>query len=367
MKFNFTAPLNSLGYGVASNNIFLSAMKDGHDITLWPISFDTDIIEQQNLDLYKKAIENQSFYDKNAASIRIWHQFDLGQHIGKGMHIGFPIFELDRFTEREKHHIQSQDMIFVCSDWAKRVIENQTYQKNVQIVPLGVDREIFNENITIMGSGQPLLQELIASAKNNVIFINVGKWEIRKGHDILIDAFSSAFNENDNIELWMCCQNPFLSDEESKKWENLYKNSPLADKIRILPRLTSQRDLAIIMSLSDVGVFPVRAEGWNLDALELMACGKRIIATDYSAHTEFMTKENALLIPISLLEDAVDNKWFFGQGQWAQFDIYSYNCLVELLKNEYKKGKGIINSNGIETSKKFNWGNSARKLISYLS
>ena len=66
------------------------------------------------------------------------------------------------------------------------------------------------------------------------------------------------------------------------------------------------------MSKVDVGIFPSRAEGWNLEILELMSCGKHIITTNYSAHTEFCNKENALLVDIDELETAYDGKWFLG-------------------------------------------------------
>ena len=53
------------------------------------------------------------------------------------------------------------------------------------------------------------------------------------------------------------------------------------------------------MSQVDCGVFPSRAEGRNLELLEMMSAGKHVITTDYSAHTEFCTKDNAGLVPIT--------------------------------------------------------------------
>ena len=54
-----------------------------------------------------------------------------------------------------------------------------------------------------------------------------------------------------------------------------------------------------------------------MEWLELMSCGKHVISTAYSGHTQFCNKENCLLIDIEDKEEAVDNKWFFGQGKWA--------------------------------------------------
>ena len=68
------------------------------------------------------------------------------------------------------------------------------------------------------------------------------------------------------------------------------------------------------MSQTDCGVFPARAEGWNLELLEMMSCGKNVIATNYSSHTEFCNSENCMLVETTELEDAHDGKWFRGQG-----------------------------------------------------
>lgn len=360
MKINYTAPINQLGYGIVGVNILKSLCDLGHDIALWPIS---QIEIEPSLEKYiKQCYDNQSTYSTTAASIRLWHQFDMAQHIGKGPHIGYPIFELDNFTDREKHHLSSQDMIFVCSEWARDIVFNYVNTPTA-VIPLGVDRSIFNERILEQTLELSRIKELITSWEKNKIFINVGKWEVRKGHDVLVDMFNSAFTEEDNVELWMVCSNPFINQEQEKQWINLYKNSKLGDKIRILPRLTSQRDLAIIMSLSDIGVFPARAEGWNLDALELMSCGKTVISTDYAAHKDFMLPEN--LVEITSKELAYDGIWFHGQGSWANIGQSQTDMFIDLMRYHYKKERNICVAS-VERAKKFSWQNSASKIVNYI-
>ena len=56
------------------------------------------------------------------------------------------------------------------------------------------------------------------------------------------------------------------------------------------------------MAKTDCGVFPARAEGWNLELLEMMSCNKPVIATNYSAHTEFCDDKNCMLIDIEDME-----------------------------------------------------------------
>ena len=79
----------------------------------------------------------------------------------------------------------------------------------------------------------------------------------------------------------------------------------------------------------DVGVFPVRAEGWNLELLELLSCGKHVITTDYSGHTEFINNSNSRIIEIDKLETAQDGVWFHGTGEWAELGSRQKDQLIE--------------------------------------
>ena len=158
----------------------------------------------------------------------------------------------------------------------------------------------------------------------------------------------------------MMCENPFNSFEEENRWRQLYSDP----KVKIIPRAETQQEVYNIMSQVDCGVFPSRGEGWNLELLEMMAAGKHVIATDYSAHTEFCTKENAGLVTIKEVEPAHDGKWFFGQGNWAKLDDTVLNELQAQMEQFVQNYNGELNSEGIETAKLFNWNNTAREILS---
>jgi hypothetical protein len=101
----------------------------------------------------------------------------------------------------------------------------------------------------------------------------------------------------------------------------------------------------------------------------MMSCGKHVITTDYSAHTEFCNSNNSLLIPIKETETAYDGKWFHGQGNWARLDdnaigyaikhmshIHHLNMNNDLSPNEF----------GIKTAQEFSWKNTGRKILNVL-
>jgi len=356
MDINLTAPVNDLGYGVAGLNILKAMLKLENKVSFWPIG-QPMVKTMEDLDALKACTANCNKFNPKAPSIRIWHQHDMAQHVGNGEKIGFPIFELDQFNEAEKHHLKYLDAIIVCSEWAKSIVKNQIPNAEVYVAPLGVDRSIFNPNLEIENTNLKFQH----SDKVKTVFLNMGKWEVRKGHDILADAFCKAFKEEDEVELWMVNQNPFLKEEQEKEWHNLYENCEMSTRIRLLPRLNSHQDVATIMSQADVGVFPSRAEGWNLEALEMMSMGKHLIITDYSAHTEFCNKENSRLIEIEEKEDAHDGIWFHGQGQWASIGDNQIDQLVNHMR-EIHESREEVNNSGIETAKKFSWENCAKAI-----
>ena len=338
-------PINQLGYGVAGLNI-LKALQVEHNVALHMIG-QPQVTNQADADAVTKGVETSKMFDPEAPCIKIWHQNQMAERVGRGTFIGFPIFELDTFTDLERHHLNSCDRLFVCSQWAKDVLTGNPYPFYTgvtDVVPLGVDMNIFKP----------------ATPRNNnkTIFFNCGKWEIRKGHDILIEAFRMVEAHDPNVELWMMCSNPFNSPEENAKWHQLYSHP----KVKIIPRAETQQEVYNIMSQVDCGVFPSRAEGWNLELLEMMAAGKHVITTDYSAHTEFCTKENSGLVPIEEKEPAHDGKWFFGQGNWAKIGQHQLFDLSLKMQKFAQNKKGTLNESGIETAKRFSWQSTAQQI-----
>lgn len=353
---NLQTPINNLGYGVAGYNILKELYNRDSSVALYPIGR-PDSAE----DFVVQSAGNIKNLKLNRPHVKIWHQHDLFQRIGSGKHFGFPIFELTEFDQREKISLHHCDELLVCSKWARDIVRHQTdayanggfLLDQIHVVPLGVDTEIFNPT------------RVVNSEKT--IFFNCGKWEKRKGHDILVECFNKAFTKDDNVELWMMTENPFLNDQIKNQWEKLYKTSALSDKIRLIPRQQHHKDVARLMNMVDCGVFPARAEGWNLELLEMMACGKRVIATNYSAHTEFCSPVNSMLVNIDNLETAFDGVFFDGKkGFWAELAQDQNDAIIEYMREVHslkQSGQLGVNHNGIDTALKFSWKNTVDKLM----
>lgn len=352
---NLMCPIGHTGYGITSYNIYKSLRKN-IDICLFPIG-NVSIDDTKDRDIIIEDINKQNEYSNSSTTLKIWHQYDLAARIGNSKYAALTFFETDKLKKQEIRMINNTDLIFVASNWAKDILLANGITTKIVVSPLGVDPEIFNTEF---------VKSTVENRKDDkYIFCNIGKWEIRKGHDVLIEWFNKAFTIDDNVELWMVNFNPFLSQEENMTWINLYKNSKLGSKIKILPRVSTHADLAKLISLTDCGVFPTRAEGWNNEIPEFFALNKPVITTNYSAHTQYCTKDNAFLIDIDGLEPAIDDKFFDGYGKWANLAKKQQNQAIEYMKYVYTN-KVTNNPHGLETAKNLIWDNTASIILENL-
>lgn len=354
MKLNFIAPFNTVSYGYTGSFLFEELQKL---IDVQPICIGQFSAEQRFNYIKPLCDAARANFFHDAPCVKLWHQHDMTGFTGKGPSIGFPIFELNKFTDMEKHNLTYPDHLLVTSQWAKdTILQNvERNEETVHIVPLGVDVNLFKPSAFFQDS--------------TTRFVNFGKWEIRKGHDILIKAFEKAFSPEDNVELLMFTSNVFLKPHQAQEWMNFYKQSSLGDKVRFGKRLENQEQVYNVMRDADCGVFPARAEGWNLELLEMMACGKPVITTNVTAHMEFCNTENASLIELQDMEEAFDGQFFHGQGEWYSIkddhieQLASHMKTVHNLKQDNQLQPNLA---GIDTANKFTWSNSAQKLIEAL-
>jgi glycosyltransferase involved in cell wall biosynthesis len=351
-SMNFLAPFCRTGYGIAGAYLLRAVLAQGVPAAFFPIgALDRALLPFEGLD---DALGRQADFDPDAPSVRLAQQFDLALHAGRGPRLGFPIFEVNRFGPRALHHLAAQDRLLVCSAWARGVLlENGLWRQPIDIVPLGVDRAVFHERL------DP------GPARDETVFLQVGKLEPRKGQRELLAAFEAAFTPSDKVRLVLACHNPFLAAEAMAAATAPFRRSRLAARITLhLKPFATHGDVARLMASADCGVFASRAEGWNLEALELLSCGREVIATAYSGHTAFLTAENARLVEIDALEDAIG--FSDDGGAWAAWGPRQHEQLVEHLRAVHarrREGPLPLNAAGVATAEAFSWDRAAAVLM----
>jgi glycosyltransferase involved in cell wall biosynthesis len=359
MNLNLITSLDPTGYGYAGRSILNELTSAGVKVAVFSLSYSVPTTDDPQ-ESVRRGLANAGSYDASAPCVRIAQARSLAEHVGRGKHVGFPIFELDRFDDGEIHHLKQLDAILVCSNWAAGVAASSGISVLTVVAPLGVDRRVFHEAIH-EGRSRDHSRE-----PGPTIFVNNGKWEWRKGHDFLLQAFCNAFTPSDNVILKLLSRSHVLTDQANLSWANVFLGSRLGGKMQLVPRLESQRDVASLLADCDCGVFPSRAEGWNLGLLECMSVGLNVIATNYSAHTEFVDSANCRLVQIDETEPARTGEWIWGNGNWAKLGPSQMEQMVDHLREVHRlKQEGILprNGAGIATAKEYTWLRTAEALL----
>lgn len=320
------APINKLSYGYVSQNILRAMTAKGIRVNLVPIGPLEP--EQANAPLIQTCIENsKAGLPRETPALIIFHQNMLGQYKKfAGKHFGFPIFELDRLTPEDQNHMNAMDGLFVTSKYFKQVCEANDIKPPVGVANLGVEIPPSIVNTSYLNKDDFC---------ETVNFVTAGKWEIRKGHDILLEVFkrylASRQAGDKPFTLTLVCDNPFISKPDNLMWRYNFKRT-LGTRVRFVSRLRTHEALLRTLHGCNLGIFLSRAEGWNMELSEMLAMGKQCIVANTTAHQEYCDARNCLLVEPDSRAVAADGSFFFGQSEWADFSDKAVDRIVECVR-----------------------------------
>ena len=273
--------------------------------------------------------------------------------------IAYTVWETTRIPHDKLRCLDRVDEIWIPTSWGKRIlIDNGVAAGKIRVVPEGVDTEFF----------KPLPREDTGLRRAPFKFLYVGKWEERKGVKDLVRSFCDEFSPDEDVELVLHCYSPSFSrsdpDYEVQKLNT--SSHPITVSAAPLPAVALSR----LYTLCDAFVLPTKAEGWGLPIMEAMASGLPVIVTDYSAHTEFATPDNAYLVKVEKMMEVNDPVWFhphINYGQWAQPDL---DHLKQLMRHVYEN-RDEARQKGLNARKSvvenWTWAHSAATAHRYLS
>lgn len=280
---------------------------------------------------------------------------------------GYTFFE-NELTRLSLENAKRYDLILGGSSWCRdRMLERGIPHCGVLIQ--GIDPELF---FPVDGDKDP----------ERFVIFSGGKFELRKGQDLVLRAFKILQDKYPDMWLVNCWYNiwpesmqlmtrsPHIRFEmRSGSWQELmaatYAMNGL-DAGRIvtcdLMPAALQREL---YRNTDIGVFPNRCEGGtNLVLMEYMACGKPAIVSHVSGHADLVTDENALL-----LKENSEFRIVGSDGQpfarWREPSIDELVAKIEYAYSHRDQMKAIAREAG-ESMRRFTWRHTAETLLRIL-
>jgi hypothetical protein len=223
--------------------------------------------------------------------------------------------------------------------------------EQVRVVPEPVDTVWFDPALSAAGAASA---EWILPHKHTR-FVSVFKWEHRKGWDVLLSSWWSAFTRADAVALYIRTSAYHSSDDfqgallahlisahgctdatatimsreaHSPQWcfdataeDELpahHTATPQHRSLRDLPAVVfipelSESGLRDMYAMADCFVLPSRGEGWGRPHVEAMAMQLPVIATAWSGPTAFMTAQNSLPLRFTHIK-ALQSGPFIGHG-----------------------------------------------------
>jgi glycosyltransferase involved in cell wall biosynthesis len=118
--------------------------------------------------------------------------------------------------------------------------------------------------------------------------------EVRKNPAAVIDAFKTAFRENEGPVLVIKSLNDHLFPNALR---NLMARADKRSDIKFLNQHLDHDLVSALRSACDCYVSLHRSEGLGLTISEAMCLGKPVIATAYSGNMDFMTEDNSIPVP----------------------------------------------------------------------
>lgn len=152
----------------------------------------------------------------------------------------------------------------------------------------GVDSLVINNMV-----GREFCYVPLERKENKVRFVTTGNLLPVKGFDNLIRAFGQLQLSPDTWSL-----NIIGGGKEHDHLKELIDGLALGENIHLCGRKSREGVIEMLQN-SDVYVMSSRSETFGVAAIEALACGLPVIATDCGGARDFLTKENGLLCPIN--------------------------------------------------------------------
>ena len=234
---------------------------------------------------------------------------DLGKEVFDGHYnIGFWLWEMEDFPSEWMPVLNLVDELWVPSDFEQKIFSKLT-GKPVVTVPYPVKAPV----------DERFSREYFGLPDDKFIFLMMydgGSCAARKNPGKVIESFKAAFGPKEK-DVALVVKLKENSDKDIEDIKNLTRGY---DNIFFLDRNMTRTEVNSLIKCVDVYVSLHRAEGFGLTCAEAMVVGTPVIATGWSATTQFMDKDSACMVDYEMVTIDKDIPPFKKGYRWAEAD-----------------------------------------------
>jgi glycosyltransferase involved in cell wall biosynthesis/Tfp pilus assembly protein PilF len=234
--------------------------------------------------------------------------------------VGRTMFETDRIAPEWVAACNRMDEVWVPSQFNVETFANSGVERSkLVVVPGAVDSHFFDP---ALHTAYPLANP----AGYN--FLSIFEWSSRKGWDVMLAAYLREFSAADDVCLWL--RTYLFSKPDGDPAEAIWKRIRefaatlgLGDKalprIELIAEQVPNEQLPSLYLACDCYLAPSRGEGWGRPQHEAMLMERPVIATNWSANTEFMSEQTGYLLDYEIVEarGLEPELWHYKGHRWA--------------------------------------------------
>ena len=274
------------------------------------------------------------------------------------------------------------NLVITSSDFAKKTFELMDYEiKNAQgqtqsnlklTTPVEVIFEGANTDLYKIIESNKIKTINLDSVKESFAYLFVGHWtqgdfgEDRKNVSLLVKAFFETFKNKKN--------KPALILKTSGAGSSYMDRDNLLSKINQIKKSVNSKDLPNVYLLhgdfSDIEVNELynhpkvkamvsltKGEGFGRPLLEFSLVKKPIIASGWSAHTEFLDPNFTVALKgeVKPVGPSAVNDWVIKESQWFNVDSGQVGYYLKDMFENYKKYTDGAKRQAYKSKNEFSW------------
>lgn len=305
------------------------------------------------------SVEGPLFYALEGVNLKPWTQ------VRGEKNIGYVFFE-NELADEAKRYAKESDLILGGSTWCCNRLKEAGFT-HCDVLIQGVDGELFYPE----------------GRKEDGKFriFSGGKFEFRKGQDLVLKAFSILQDKYEDLELATVWENQWESSLQTmqassnirfelkgKNWKEQLEHLCAINGVDVsrvkIHSLIPQEKMRSIIAETDLGVFPNRCEGGtNLVLMEYMACGKPSVVSYTSGHKDIANDQNAFL-----LKNLNPVQFFTSEGKpilrWEEPTVDEVVAAIEHAYRNRDETKRLA-QNAAQDMKQWTWEAMAKRVLNF--
>lgn len=333
------------GYASAARGYLYHYFSSGFPITWDPLYFDNSSLSDDDIyDVVVKSLirRNIPMYDTVImhSTPDLWPKFweDRTNALKNKIVIGYCTWETNRLPETWVDYINKFcNEVWCPSTYNETVFKESGVTNQIRVVPHIFLQQTLpaKESVRLISSDNCLIEN-----SSVYTFYTIGELTVRKGIMDSIIAFCNLFTKKDPVRFIVKVHYKDYSKENRRHCREIINNIlskyPNHAPVICLFENMSNKEMLALHALGDCYISLTKSEGFGLTIFDALNYNKKIIATGYSGHLDFLGNSYPGLVkyelgPVSGMNTFSQN--YTDDQIWAYPNIEHAQLLMKIASN----------------------------------